>query len=227
MSSTREYERVSMDQFEAGGGGKTVAAAAEGNKRRIARALGSVLEARCGAGPLQLLEFASGTGQHAAHIASALPRLTVTPSEANPAFLPSISAYVSESGLPNLRPPLLIDVSQPCCIWPPLPSPPHCLLCINMVHICPWEAVQGLFAGAQHLLSPGGVLVTYGPYAVDGVLASEGNRCFHAGLQERDSRWGLRDTRELRREAGLCGLDLAETIPMPNSNHLLVFVRRA
>jgi len=206
---------------------KQVYAAAERNKEPILRALSAVLDRHFGAErPLQLLELASGTGQHAAHLASALPRLALTPSEASPALLPSLLAYAKE-GPPNLRPPLLIDVSQPPTAWPPLPSPLHGMLCVNMLHISPWHCTLGLFAAAGHLLSPGGVLVTYGPYAVDGVVSPESNARFHQSLQSQDARWGLRDTRELRREAGRCGLDLAETIPMPANNHTLVFVRRA
>jgi len=205
---------------------RQVYAAAERNKEPILRALQGVLERHFGKEkPLEVLELASGTGQHAAHLAAALPRLTVTPSEAAPALLPSIAAYGGEGGPVNLRPPLLIDVAKPPSCWPSSPSP-HVILCVNMIHISPWECTLGLFAAAKALLRPGSLLVTYGPYAVDGVITPESNARFHQSLKERDASWGLRDTRDLEKEAARCGLRLDEIIAMPSNNHTLVFVRR-
>jgi hypothetical protein len=80
-------------------------AAAERNKQPILDVLRRVLGARGAA-----LEIASGTGQHAAWFATALGQWDWQPSDADAGLLPVIAERVARSGLPNLRPPLLLDV---------------------------------------------------------------------------------------------------------------------
>ncbi len=167
-----------------------------------------------------VLEIASGSGEHAVTFAAALPQLRWQPSDPDPTALSSIAAWIEHEGLTNVAPPLTLDAAQ--WPWPILSA--DAMLCVNMIHIAPWEAAQGLLAGAKRVLPLGGPLVLYGPFIVDGETAPS-NREFDASLRERDPRWGVRELREVEREAAGCGLVLVETVAMP-ANNLVVVLRR-
>jgi SAM-dependent methyltransferase len=168
----------------------------------------------------RVLEIASGTGEHAVHMARAFPALRWQPSDLDPVALASIESWRMEAALPNLAPPIVLDVTAP--VWPVTDI--DAVVCINMVHIAPWEAALGLFAGAARTLLIGGVLYLYGPYRFDGVTAPS-NEAFDRSLRERDPRWGVRDLRDLRAAAGDRGLALEHVVSMPANNHSLVLVR--
>jgi len=166
-----------------------------------------------------ILEIASGTGEHAVHFARAFPALTWQPSDPDPTARASISAWRDEAGLPNLAAPLALDVTAP---WPIERA--DAIVCINMVHISPWESALALFAGAGALLPPGALLYLYGPYRFDGVTAAS-NEDFDRSLRARDPRWGVRDVRELTAAAGEHGLVLRGAVAMPANNHSLLYRR--
>jgi SAM-dependent methyltransferase len=167
-----------------------------------------------------VLEIASGTGEHAVHMARAFPGLAWQPTDRDPAALASIEAWRAEAALPNLAPPIALDVTAPA--WPVTEA--DAIVCINMIHIAPWEAALALFDGAARTLPAGGVLYLYGPYRWDGATAPS-NEAFDRSLRERDPRWGVRDVRDLEAAAGARGLRLAHTVAMPANNHSLVFER--
>jgi hypothetical protein len=95
-----------------------------------------------------------------------------------------------------------------------------------MVHIAPWAATLGLFAGAGRLLRIGGLLVLYGPFMRDGVHNAPSNAAFDVSLKARNASWGLRDIAELERVGESFRLRLRETIEMPANNMSLVFRKR-
>jgi len=193
-------------------------AAAERNKQPILDVLRRVLGARGAA-----LEIASGTGQHAAWFATALGQWDWQPSDADAGLLPVIAERVARSGLPNLRPPLLLDVmSAP---WRSLAAARRfdAIYCANMLHIAPAAACAALMAGAARHLVPGGLLVTYGPYFEAGVAAAPSNLAFDRGLRARDPDWGIRRLEDVVAEAQRAGLALQERHAMPANNLLLVF----
>jgi hypothetical protein len=130
----------------------------------------------------------------------------------------SIAAWRAEAALPNLHAPLMLDVTART--WPVTYADAIC--CINMVHIAPWQAAVGMFAGAARTLPQGGLLYLYGPYRFDGVTAPS-NEEFDRSLRNRDSRWGVRDVTDLR--AAATGFSLDEVIAMPANNHSLIFHR--
>ena len=164
-----------------------------------------------------VLEIASGSGEHAVAYAQAFPHLVWQPSDPSAAARASISAHRADAALPNLREPLAFDVTSPC----PLDHA-GAIVCINMIHISPWEATLALFATAQRLLPPGALLYTYGPYIIDGETAPS-NREFDASLKSRDPRWGVRELRDLEVAARAAGLSLRGTVAMPANNHSLLF----
>lgn len=167
-----------------------------------------------------VLEIASGTGQHAVAFAQALPAITWQPTDPEPTSLASIAAWRDEAGLPNLRAPVLLDVTQ--VPWPVEQA--DAIVCINMVHIAPWEAALALFAGAGRLLAEGALLYLYGPYRFDGTTAPS-NEDFDRSLRSRDPRWGVRDVRELGTAAAEHGLVMRGAVAMPANNHSLLFRR--
>jgi len=172
----------------------------------------------------RVLEIASGSGEHAVFVARALPGLTWQPSDPDPEARASIVAWIEGEGLANVLPPLAIDVRAPG--WGVEDEAPYdAIVAINMIHISPWEATLGLLAGAARLLRSGGVLYTYGPYMRDGRHTAPSNEAFDASLKARDPSWGVRDVRDIEREANLQGLALREIVEMPANNLSLVFAR--
>lgn len=165
------------------------------------------------------LEIASGTGQHAAHFAAALPGWTWQPTEAEPEALVSIAAWCA--GLPNVRLPLALDVLQPA--WPGVPTTVDAVFVANLLHIAPWPTCAALMQGAARHLAPRGRLLVYGPFLVDGEATAPGNLAFDADLRRRHPAWGLRTLAAVMQEAGAAGLHLAERVAMPANNLLLVF----
>jgi SAM-dependent methyltransferase len=168
-----------------------------------------------------VLEVASGTGEHAAYFAGLFPGLDWQPSDPNPASLESIAAWREEAGLPNLRAPVQLDASA--SDWPVTAA--DSVLCINMVHISPWEATLGLLAGAARLLPPGGLLILYGPYFRDAVETAPSNLAFDMDLQARNPQWGLRHLEEVDREAIKVGLEPSRLVEMPANNIMRVYRR--
>ena len=97
-----------------------------------------------------VLEVGSGTGQHAVHFAAALPHLTWQTSDV-PFNLPGIRLWLAEAGLPNLPPPLPLDVLGD---WPT--GPFDGVFSANTAHIMGEPEVAALFAGVGRVLAPGG-----------------------------------------------------------------------
>ena len=168
-----------------------------------------------------VLEVASGSGQHVVHFAATLPALDWQPSDPDPAALVSIESWRQEVGLPNVRPPLRLDASAD---WPVERA--DAILCVNMVHISPWEATLGLMKGAGAVLPPGGLLYLYGPYLRENVETAPSNLAFHASLKARDPQWGLRRVEDVIAAAEGEGLVLRRLLEMPANNLSLIFRRR-
>ena len=167
-----------------------------------------------------VLEVASGTGEHAAYFARRFPDLIWQPSDPDPGALASIEAWRREAGVPNLRPPLTLDAAATA--WPVTAA--DAVLCINMVHISPWQATLGLIAGAARLLPPAGPLMLYGPYRRNGVATAPSNEAFDASLRARNAEWGLRFVEEVA-EAAAGSFALDEVAAMPANNLCLLFRR--
>lgn len=168
-----------------------------------------------------VLEIASGTGEHAVAFARAFPALAWQPTDRDPAAVASIAAWRAEAGLPNLAAPRMLDVTADWDI-----AHADAVICINMVHISPWDSALALFAGAARVLTtPDALLYLYGPYRFAGAFTSPSNAAFDHSLRARDARWGLRDVEALEAAAGAAGFTLRETIAMPANNHSLLFRR--
>ena len=169
-----------------------------------------------------ILEIASGTGEHALAFAKRFPNLDWQPSDPDPVARASIAAWQGE-GSPNLLGPLRIDATSPD--WPI--DRAGAILCVNMVHISPWESALGLLDGAERLLVPQAPLILYGPWVVEGVETAPSNLAFDADLKARDPRWGIRSLAAFCSAAEQRGLALVECRAMPVNNVMLLFRRSA
>lgn len=206
-----------MDPVAAALAGAQTSPSAARNRDPILLVLRRVLPAQG-----MVLEVASGSGEHAVHFAAALPGLTWQPTDPDEDARRSIAAYRQRAGLPNLLAPLALDVRAP--VWPVAAA--DALVAINMIHIAPWAAAEGLMAGAARLLPPAGVLFLYGPYQEDGRHTAPSNAAFDQALRQRDPAWGVRDLGAVRALAEARGLDLVERVPMPANNLSLVLRKR-
>lgn len=198
---------------EAGDEARRHAPATLRNRMAIADVLREVLP-RSGV----VLEIASGSGEHAAYFAQEFPALEWRPSDPDPDARRSIAAWCA--GIENVLPPLALDAAA--AEWPV--DRADALLCINMVHISPWEATLGLMAGAAALLAPGAPLILYGPFLQAGVPTAPSNLAFDESLRARDSRWGLRSVEAIT--AAAISFSLDSSFVMPANNVSLVFRRR-
>jgi SAM-dependent methyltransferase len=186
------------------------------NRDAIAQVLARELPAQG-----RVLEIASGTGEHAAFFAERFPALEWQPSDPSGEALASIAAYRVDYPGGNLAGPVLLDAAAPEG-WPVAAA--EAIVCINMVHISPWEATLGLFAGAARLLDRhGGPLILYGPYLEQGVDTAPSNLEFDASLKARDGRWGLREAEALDRLAATSGMARSARYGLPTNNIMLVY----
>ncbi|HZV94067.1 MAG TPA: DUF938 domain-containing protein [Caldimonas sp.] len=186
--------------------------AADRNKAPILAVLEEVLPAGA-----VVLEIASGTGQHAAFFAAAHPSWTWQPTDADAQTMASIAARTEAST--NVRPPLPLDVRL--AEWPPTLGRFDAVYCANMLHIAEWSTCAGLMQGASRHLVPGGVLVLYGPYLVDGEPLAPSNAAFDADLRARNASWGLRALSLVADEARQAGLALERRWIMAANNLML------
>ena len=166
-----------------------------------------------------ILEIASGTGEHVRYFAANLPQLDWQPSDPDAQALASIAAW--SEGLPNVHPPLQLDATA--AEWPI--AHVDAILCINMVHISPWAATEGLFAGAARLLNEGAPLYLYGPYRRVGVPTAPSNEAFDASLKAQNAAWGLRQLEDVAALAENRGFRFDGLAEMPANNLSLVFRR--
>ena len=168
-----------------------------------------------------VLEIGGGTGQHAVHFATALPWLSWQTSDVD-GNLPGIRSWIEESGLPNLPPPIALDVTGP---WPTARF--DAAFTANTLHIMGWPEVQALFAALAQVLAPDAVLAVYGPFNYDGRFTSPSNAAFDDWLKQRSPRSAIRDFAAIDRLARSIGLILVEDRPMPANNRTLVWRRTA
>jgi SAM-dependent methyltransferase len=167
-----------------------------------------------------VLELASGTGQHAIHFGRSLPHLTWQTSELKENHA-GIQAWLDEAQLPNVFAPLYIDANDEH--WPVTHY--DAIFNANTVHILSWPEVEKLFAGIGRVLESGGILCLYGPFNYGGKFTSDSNARFDVWLKTRNPLSGVRDFEALNALAEAQGLTLIKDIEMPINNRTLVWQR--
>ncbi|MDR3394818.1 MAG: DUF938 domain-containing protein [Parasulfuritortus sp.] len=168
----------------------------------------------------QVLEIASGTGQHAVYFGAALPHLTWQTSEL-PDNHEGIQAWLDEAALSNVLPPVVIDLNDEH--WPV--GMVDAIFNANTVHIVGWPSVQRMFAGIGRVLAPGGIVCIYGPFNYNGRFTSDSNARFDVWLKNRDPASGVRDFEAVNALAEAQGLRLIDDVEMPVNNRTLIWRR--
>lgn len=187
----------------------------ERNKDPILNVLRSVLADRH-----TVLEIGSGTGQHAVYFASQLPHLTWLTSDL-PANHAGIRAWLDEALLPNVQPPIHLDVVDQPWRVPPVDA----VFSANTAHILSWPLVEQMFSGIGQVLTRDGILCLYGPFNYGGRYTSDSNARFDEWLKERDPNSAIRDFEAIDALARTQGLRLVQDYAMPANNRTLVWRR--
>jgi hypothetical protein len=168
-----------------------------------------------------ILEVASGSGEHVVHCARNLPSLVFQPSDPDPDARLSVAAWVKATGVTNVRAPIALDALD--SVWPIASA--DGIICINMIHISPWEATLGLIKGAAAILPPASPLYLYGPYIREGFATAPSNQAFDRSLRDRNATWGLRNLEAAAATAQTLGFSAPVMTEMPANNLSAVFRR--
>lgn len=207
--------------------GRRDAPAFHRNHEPIWSVIGPWLAAQTG----NVLEAGSGTGQHVVAFARKSPHLVWWPSDNGDAQIRSIEAWRVHSGLPNIQAARRIDLSAPDWGLDTQDSAAlhglTAIFCANVVHIAPWKVAEGLLGHAAGRLKGDGRLYMYGPFMRDGKHTAPSNAAFDASLRAQDPQWGVRDITDIDKLGSASGLRLAEILPMPANNFILMFERNA
>lgn len=189
-------------------------AAADRNKQPILTALELFLPANA-----QVLEIASGSGQHAQFFATAHPQWIWQPSDGDPALLGVIAQRCSM--VPNVLPPRLLDLLKTGDA--PIAETYDAVFCANLLHISPWSSCAALMGYAASVLVAGGRLAIYGPFDVETQPMAPGNLAFDADLRARNPQWGIRRLGDVQEMASKYGLVFEQQLSMPANNLLLIW----
>lgn len=196
------------------------APATQRNRQPILKILSEVIPTQS-----NILEIASGTGEHAIFFASELESCRWTPSDANHLAWDSIIAWKNTNPVDNLELPLLIDVTQDNWYQQVENHEINAIVNINMIHIAPWSAYVGLVKGASKILPETGILYLYGPYKRHGSHTAASNASFDSSLRDRNPLWGVRDLEEVIETAAAHHLKLQQVRTMPANNLSVIFSR--
>ena len=174
-----------------------------------------------------VLEVSAGTGQHAVFFAPRLAPRYWLPTDVDEISLSSIQAWRETSQTSNLLAPQRLDVLDPRWLVEDtkLPERVSAMVNINMVHIAPWHCCEGLFDGAERILSAPAVVLMYGPFKQGGQHTSPSNAAFDRRLKAQDARWGVRDLEAVIDVAKARGFGSQAVIPMPANNLMVSFIR--
>lgn len=194
---------------------KPFAAAAEENKQPILGVIEPLFQDL-----RTVLEIGSGTGQHAVFFAARMPHLLWQTSDL-PANHAGIRAWIADSRIANVLPPLTLDVTG---AWPP--GPYDAVFSANTAHILSFDQVAAMFRGVARVLAPAGLFAIYGPFNYGGRHTSESNARFDQSLRARNPASGLKDVDDLEVMARAGGMELSGDFAMPVNNRTLVWRRR-
>lgn len=200
------------------------APATERNRDAIYQVLKNILPTDA-----RVLEVASGTGEHAAYLSQALQVSGWWPTDVTPDALGSIRAWRQHTDSKKIHDPWILDVSDHNTALNRAreagvePGALDAVICINMIHIAPWSACEGLMRCTPELLGTGGILYLYGPFKRNGVHTAPSNHSFDLSLQQRNEQWGVRNLETVCDLASTHGLDLLQVTEMPANNLSVIF----
>lgn len=191
---------------------KPFAGSCEQNKAVILESIAAYL--RPG---IEVLEVASGTGQHAVHFASLHPQVLWQTSDLAE-NLEGINAWVREANLPNLPAPIELDVRNQ---WPSKKY--DIIFSANAIHIMNEETVAQCIADCTQCMTADAHLIVYGPFNYAGKYTSISNQQFDGWLKARDPESGIKHFEWVDRLAAAAGMKLVDDIAMPANNRALIW----
>lgn len=165
----------------------------------------------------QVLEIGSGTGQHAVYFSAAMPHLIWQPSD-RAENLPGIESWIAQCSHTNIRPPRILDVTQPD--WP---MEFDAVFSANTSHIMSWPVAHHMIQQVGLRLPSAGLFALYGPFNYHGSYTSESNRQFDQHLKRVDPAQGIRDFETVNETAQAVGLELLEDNALPANNRLIIW----
>ena len=168
-----------------------------------------------------VLEIGSGTGQHAVFFAEKFPKLVWQTSDRIENHV-AINAWVADTAVDNVRPPLAIDVLE----VGEVPGDFDAIFSANTAHIMSFPAVVRMFELVGSILATGGLFCLYGPFNLNGAFTSESNAAFDRSLRSQDEAMGIRDLEDLVELAEQNGMQELRRYTMPANNMLVVWRSR-
>jgi (2Fe-2S) ferredoxin len=170
-----------------------------------------------------ILEVASGSGEHSLFFAPHFPQQKWIPSDKEKECLDSIKAWRQDCLTDNLQSPLMIDVVESNWYQGLTNENINAIVCINMIHISPWETCLGLMTGAGKILPPDGILYLYGAYKINNQHTAPSNQEFDWYLRSQNSAWGVRNLDDVVEVAEKKDLIFEKKVSMPSNNFSLIF----
>lgn len=170
-----------------------------------------------------LLEIASGTGEHAVHMADHFEQAFWQPSDIESEKIESIDAWRTASGARQVLPAIHYNVLSDDMQSLHIPAPLKVVMAANLIHIAPWAVAEALIAKAGNTLAQGGTLFLYGPFKRDGVHTAASNESFDLSLKSRDTSWGVRDLEAVATLAAEAGFKAPDILEMPANNLSVIF----
>lgn len=167
---------------------------------------------------VHVLEIGSGTGQHAVYFGQALPNVIWQASDVT-ANIPGITRWIVDAKLPNVLPPIELDVSQSASLNGKFDT----VFMANTLHIMSWTVVKLCTDKIPLLLNREGLLVVYGPFNFSGAYTSDSNQRFDEWLKARSPEQGIRDFEAVNQLLCSNGFEHRENIEMPANNRLLIW----
>lgn len=173
-----------------------------------------------------VLELASGAGNHINYFAPHFPALTFQPSDYDADVFETIGQKRAEAGNRNVADPLRIDLTDPAT-WPdPKDRLYDVIFVVNLFQVAPVAIADGIAQVAARVLTKDGFLAIYGPFKVDGEYTTPSNESFDKEILAADvAEWGLKDVKDLERAAAVHGIALKKVLDLPSNNFILVFDR--
>ena len=168
----------------------------------------------------RVLEIGSGTGQHAVYFAGLHPDIVWQTSELAE-NLPGVVAWIEDSGLDNLPPPIELDVLSD---WPAQQY--DMVYSANCFHIMDEPMVAACIRGIGERLLPEGKFAVYGPFNYGGDFTAPSNAHFDQFLKSQNPTSGIKDFEWLDELAQQAGMALLADIEMPENNRTLIWQKR-
>lgn len=171
----------------------------------------------------RLLEFGSGTGQHAVFFGQKFPKLHWVTSDLKRNHS-IIKEWLKDSKLSNVHGPELLEIGKNDF---PGKAPFDLAFTANTLHIMSWKTNKTLFKLLGKRLREGSLVFFYGPFNYNREFTSESNKAFDLHLKEVNSLSGIRDFEGVLLNMQKSGFKLLKDHEMPANNRTLVFERLA